>query len=288
MSDEAHVPDAAAERLAHVREGRASTSSLGVAEALLVRHSGLEPLAQVMGSSVYQMGWQFRPGGVGWRFGREGQTVELETQTEAWNDARAKAIGRLAEEARDAGADAVVGVSLRRTRREVDGLVEIMAVGTAVRSTRYALADAGEPLLCNLSGQDVAKLIAHGFWPVGIVAGSTIAYVISGWRQQQRSTGWFSGLRNQELPDFARGVGEARLLAMQRVEQQAHALHAHGIVGVAFDRSQRTVEVDSNNARYSDLIVELHVTGTAIVEVAGHQPPPPPSIALPLNTEVRP
>jgi uncharacterized protein YbjQ (UPF0145 family) len=123
---------------------------------------------------------------------------------------------------------------------------------------------------------------------VGIVAGSTIAYVISGWRQQQRSTGWFSGLRNQELPDFARGVGEARLLAMQRVEQQAHALHAHGIVGVAFDRSQRTVEVDSNNARYSDLIVELHVTGTAIVEVAGHQPPPPPSIALPLNTEVRP
>ena len=57
-------------------------------------------------------------------------------------------------------------------------LVEFVAIGTAVRSERY---DFGrEPLLCNLSGQDVAKLISHGFWPVGIVGGSTVAYVVTG------------------------------------------------------------------------------------------------------------
>lgn len=285
MSDEAHVPDAAVERL----HATTFSSSLGVAEALLVRHAGLVPIAQVMGSSVYQMGWQFRPWQSRRGWSRQGETVELETQTEAYNDARAKAIGRLAEEARDAGADAVVGVSLRRTRREGEGLVEFMAVGTAVRSTRYALAsDDRQPLLCNLSGQDVAKLIAHGFWPVGIVGGSSVSYVVSGSAQQQRSRGWFSGMQNQELRDFSRGVNEARLLATARVERQAHALHAHGVVGVAFERTQRTVEQDNNDTRYVDLIVEIHVTGTAIVETAGHEPPPPPFIALPLNPEVRP
>ena len=64
-------------------------------------------------------------------------------------------------------------------------LVEFVAIGTAVRSERY---DFGrDPLLCNLSGQDVAKLVAHGFWPVGIVGGSTVAYVVTGWRQQSRA-----------------------------------------------------------------------------------------------------
>jgi uncharacterized protein YbjQ (UPF0145 family) len=274
------IPEAARERLAR---GGAFSSSLGVAEALLIREAGLEPMVQVMGSSVFKVGWQRMPW-TGGAYGRDGATFELEAQTAAYNDARRLAVDRLREEARLAGADAVVGVSVRRGRRDgLTDLVEFVAIGTAVRSTRYALAEDGQPLLCNLSGQDVAKLVAHSFWPVGIVGGSTVAYVASGQAQRWRSRGFMTSMQNQELPDFSRGLSEARLLAMDRVQRQAHELHAHGVVGVSFERSQREIERDVNNTTYQDLIVEVHVMGTAIVEVSYETTPAPPYLALPLS-----
>jgi uncharacterized protein YbjQ (UPF0145 family) len=238
-----------------------------------------------MGSCFYQVGWQSMPWGqLGWTGSlREGETFELETQTAAWNDARRLAIARLREEAVAAGADAVVGVHLRRSFRDWSSdLVEFVAVGTAVRSERHDLG-ADRPLLCNLSGQDVAKLVAHGFWPVGIVGGSTVAYVATGTRQQWRSGGLFSGMRNQELPDFTQGLYDARALAMERVTRDAHALHAHGVVGVRIDRSQQERDREINNTAYKDLLISMHVLGTAIVEVEGAPAPPAKFLALPLT-----
>jgi uncharacterized protein YbjQ (UPF0145 family) len=118
---------------------------------------------------------------------------------------------------------------------------------------------------------------------VGIVGGSTVAYAASGLGQQRRSTGLWSGLRNQELPDFSRGLSAARHLAMERVEREAHRQAAHGVVGVAIDRTQREVERDVNSVHYRDLIIEIHVIGTAIVEVEQSNRRPEPFIALPLN-----
>jgi uncharacterized protein YbjQ (UPF0145 family) len=268
--------------------GRPFSSTLGAAEALTVRHAGFVPLTQVMGVSYYKVGWQQMPwGGVrggGWYGGRgDGETHELSVQTEAWNEARRLAIGRLRDEAVAAGADAVLGVHVRRSFRDwASDLVEFVATGTAVRCTTHDLGD-DAPLLCNLSGQDVAKLIAHGFWPVGIVGGSTVAYVATGYAQARRSGGLFSSMRNQELPDFSQGLYDARALAMERLERDAHALHAHGIVGVAIDRSQREYEREVNNTSYTDLVITMHVLGTAIVEAADGPPPPEKFIALPLT-----
>jgi uncharacterized protein YbjQ (UPF0145 family) len=294
MSDagggEVEIPPAARERLARLRAegGPGFSSALGAGETLAVRQAGLRPITQVMGISYYKVGWQQMPWGSnrfggGWGGRGDGETFELESQSEAWNDARRLAIGRLREEAAEAGADAVVGVHIRRAFRDwASDLVEFVAVGTAVRSERYDLGADG-PLLCNLSGQDVAKLVAHGFWPVGIVGGSTVAYVATGSRQQWRSGGLFSGRQNQELPDFTQGVYDARALAMAHLTRDAHALHAHGVVGVQIDRSQREYEREINNTTYTDLIISMHVLGTAIVEVEGGPPPPPKYIALPLT-----
>lgn len=262
------------------------SSTLGIAEGLAVGHAGLRPLKQVMGVSYYKVGWQNMPWGgnrTGWfGGGGDGETFELESQTEAWNEARHLAVGRLREEAVAAGADAVVGVRLKRSFRDwASDLVEFVAVGTAVRSERYDLGP--DPLLCNLSGQDVAKLISHGFWPVGIVGGSTVAYVATGWSQQRRAGGLFSSMSNQELPDYSRGVYDARALAMERLTRTAHELHAHGVVGVDVDRSMRDYEREVNNTTYRDLIITMHILGTAIVEAQDGPPPPEKFIALPLS-----
>jgi uncharacterized protein YbjQ (UPF0145 family) len=266
---------------------RPFSSDLSVAEAFVVREAGFTPIAQVMGSCFYQVGWQSMPWGqLGWTGSmRQGDTFELETQTAAWNDARSLALGRLRDEAVAAGADAVVGLRLRRGGYDwAAGLVEFVAIGTAVRSERYAIEDA--PVLSHLPGQDFAKLVRHGFWPVGLVAGSTVAYVVSGYGQQTRSSGLFSGRQNQELPDYTRGMYDARALAMERVTREAHRLHAHGVVGVTIERSEQTRDRDAGGMSYRDLIIELHVLGTAIVEVRHDPQAPTKYIALPLDREV--
>jgi uncharacterized protein YbjQ (UPF0145 family) len=285
------IPLAASERLAEFRRrgDRFFTSALSVNELALSREAGFRPLTQVMGSCFYRTGWQAYPWGAspGFGFGSsrgQGQTFELDQQTEAWNEARRLALARLSEEARGADADAVVGVRLHRRHHDwAAGLIEFVVTGTAVRSERYDLGD--EPGLSNLSGQDFSKLFRHGFWPVGLVAGSTVAYVASGWTQQYSTRGWGAGLRNQEMPDYTQGIYDARALAMERLTRQAHELHAHGVVGVALERSQREVERRGSNASWNDLIIEMHILGTAVIEVEREQEPPGTHLGLQLNDQ---
>jgi uncharacterized protein YbjQ (UPF0145 family) len=244
-----------------------------------------------MGSCFYNVGWQWMPMGSqgsflgGWATTyAEGRTVELETQTEAWNEARRLAIGRLAEEAKRAGADAVVGVRLQRGEFDwAAGVLEFIAVGTAVVSERYDLG--GEPVLSNLSGQEFAALYEHGYWPAGLVAATTVAYVMSGWSQQVRAGGLFSGLQNQELPDFSRGMYDARSQTMLRLNRQAHELGAAGVIGVELQQEQHEHEREVGNVKYRDLILTMHVLGTAIVEIEPPGEEPPVYISLQLNEE---
>jgi uncharacterized protein YbjQ (UPF0145 family) len=291
------IPLAASERLEEFRRSgeRFFTSDLSVNELVVTRDLGFRPLTQVMGSCFYRTGWQSYPwatrggffGGMGWG-STAGETFELEQQTDAWNEARRLAVGRLAEETRRAGGDAVVGVHLRRRQHDwAAGLIEFVVVGTAVRAERFRL-ETAEPALSNLSGQDLSKLVRHGYWPVGLVAATTVAYVATGGAQQQRSTGLFSSWQNQEMPDFTRGIYDARELAMARLSEQARALDAHGVVGVTIERSHRELERDrGGGTKYTDLIIEMHVLGTAIVEVEGGAEPPPVYLDLQLNDPER-
>lgn len=281
------IPLAASERLAELRRrgGRFFTSDLSVNELALVREAGFRPLTQVMGSCFYRTPWSNSPwlGGVAPGPG-QGRTFELEQQTSGWNEARRLALGRLSEEARRAGADAVVGVRVRRRHHDwATSLIEFVVIGTAVRSERYDLGD--EPALSNLSGQDFSKLFRHGFWPVGLVAGSTVAYVASGWAQQQASR-WGAGrLRNQEMPDYTQGLYDARALAMERLTRQAHEVHAHGIVGVAVDRSQLLVDRGGGGTSFTDVVIEMHVLGTAVIELERDEEPPGTYLDLQLNDQ---
>src|SRR5690349_14553940 len=64
------------------------TSDLSVNELLLTHQCGFEPLGQVMGSSVYHVGWYAGPG---WQW----MSGELTVLTEAYREARMLAMSRL-------------------------------------------------------------------------------------------------------------------------------------------------------------------------------------------------
>src|SRR5437879_5361084 len=262
------IPPRAQQRLAELRDANQTlfTSDLSVNEFALMARSGLQPVSQVMGSSVYHVGWQGMPGSF---FGMGRGAYELGTLSEAWNSARSLALSRLQQEARFAGADAVVGVHIQWGAHDfAPNAVEMVAVGTAVRTSGAERTD--PPVLCDLSGQDLWNLLQAGYRPVGVVGATTVFYVVPQWSTQRLTTSWLSGRSNQELPDFTQAVYAAREVAFGHLSSQAQSFGAHGIVGVSIDQKigRREVETGNDNKRI-DLIVTLHVLGTAIVEGPG-------------------
>lgn len=259
------LPLRAQQRLAEI--GKASsgffTSDLSVDEFALGHSLGLRPIAQVMGSSIYHVGWQQRPGFYGgWQAG--GVSQELTVVSEAWNTARRRAFARLEQEATLVGADAVVGVHLTKGAHDwAAGAIEYIAIGTAVRID--GAERGGRPVLTDLSGQDVWKLWRSGYRPLGVVGASTVHYVVSGW-STQRMSGYWSSWANQELRDFTRGVYDARETAIGRMTEEARSHGAAGVVGVAIEHSVEEREIDSGGSRRTDLVVTFHVLGTSIGE----------------------
>src|SRR5229473_452783 len=130
------LPLRAQRRLREVGESGSGffTSDLSVGEFALVHALGLRPLSQVMGSSVYHVGWQQQPGSYGgWQPG--GVSQELTVVSDAWNTARLRAFARLEQEAKLVGADAVVGVHVTKGQHDwAAGAIEYVTVGTAVRA----------------------------------------------------------------------------------------------------------------------------------------------------------
>jgi uncharacterized protein YbjQ (UPF0145 family) len=259
------IPLQAQRRLQDLKqqENHLFTSDLTVDEFVLAKEAGFRPLSQVMGSSVYHVGWQATPG----QWSAFGRSQELSVISQALNHARVLALGRLSEEARLIGADAVIGVHLDRAFYEWGrDLIEFSAVGTAVRVGNAPPAQS--PALTNLSGQDFWKLHRSGYWPLGIVAGSTVYYVVAGWQNQMATSYWLQSY-NQELQDFTAGLYAARHAAMRHVNGQAADLGADGIVGMTIEQSEEEREIEiGENQRRTDMIFTFHAIGTAIAQVA--------------------
>ncbi len=263
----------------------AFTSGLSVNGFALCDSMGLRPLRQVMGSSIYQVGfqqstWPMMMGGT--------VVVELDTLSEGWNEVRRRALDRLTLEATHAGADAVVGVELRTDAHDfAEGAIEYVVFGTAVRRERAERH--GAPVLTELSVSDYAKLVRAGFEPVGIVAWSAVFFA-------SYSFGNVVGLpvaresmappRNYELREYTEAFYSARAQVMERIGAQAQQLGAAGIVGVRIAHSAQPHTTGSASMQFGagerrGLMLTFHAIGTAIRERESAQLyPPEPTIDL--------
>ena len=236
------IPLSAEQRIRELAGGgTAFTSGLSIGDFALSRLEAVRPICQVMGSSVYKVGWQNFPWGSGW--GNRALLTELRPLTDAWNHARALALGRLAQEAELAGCHAVVDVSFAGNRHAfLSDEIEIVVNGTAVHlpdersgDDGAARGSGGRPVLTDLSLPDYTLLRRSGYRPVGIVASTSVFYIVPGWKTRQATTGWQRFQRNQELTDFTQGVYAARETALARASAQAEALGAGGLIGVTVE-----------------------------------------------------
>ncbi|HEY7829393.1 MAG TPA: heavy metal-binding domain-containing protein [Solirubrobacteraceae bacterium] len=266
--------------------GTAFTSDLSVSGFALCHQLGLKPIHQVMGSSIYQVGYQSST----WPMMMGGTVLtELDTLSQAWNEVRGNALGRLANEARELGAHAVVGVQLRIGSHDwAEGAIEYLVLGTAVH--RAGAEPTGEPILTELSVSDYAKLVQAGMEPAGIAAWSSVFFASYTFNSMLAVGGGLGGLGgssalggasyNYELKEFTQAFYNARAQVMQSMGEQAQQMGAAGIVGVRIEHSARRHTIGGGRSlggggERNGLVVEFHAIGTAIKETAGAKPWPP-------------
>src|SRR5437588_4226262 len=214
------------------------TSDLSVNEFVLLHEAGFEPLGLVMGTSMYQIGYQR----AGWT-----QSVEMDVLTQAMYSARELAMTRMEEEADMLGADGIVGVRLDVIRHAWgQSMAEFMAVGTAVKALNPGdwRTGNGRPFTSDLTGQDFWTLLRSGHRPVALVMGTCVYHIAHRGVAQ-----WFKqAMRNTEMTNFTQALYEARELALDRMQEEALAVNAEGIVGVNID--ERTYGWDSHVIEY--------------------------------------
>jgi uncharacterized protein YbjQ (UPF0145 family) len=259
------IPVTAERRLKELRdEGGAFTSDLSVAGFSLCDQLGLQPLSQVMGSSVYQVGYQ----GATYPMMMGGSFItELEVLSQAFNEVRRRALNRLELEARHAGADAVVGVQLRSEDHDwAQEAIEYAVLGTAVR--RAGMAPSEQPVLTELSVSDYAKLVAADIEPLGIVAWTSVFFAAyaNNWILEPNR---LNPAQNYELTEFTAGVYGAREQVMQRLGLQAQQRGASGIVGVRIGHKVSRQQVGSANTSRGGAVITFDAIGTAVRVDAG-------------------
>ncbi len=265
----AALPGHARERLVEMRgageQRRLFTSDLSVSEFLLVKEAGFDPVGLVVGSSIYHVGYQRAM----WT-----QNQELTVLSQAMYHARELAMTRMEEEAEALGADGIVGVRLEVSHKEWGNhIAEFVAIGTAVThrgEPRRFRNRHNRPFTSDLSGQDFYVLLRSGYRPLGMVMGNCVYHVA------QQGVGAFVQTlgRNAEMVQYTQALYDSRELAMERMQKEAEALAAKGIVGA---------DVHENSHTWGAHVIEFFAVGTAVEEIGPDHVIEPPVLVLPLT-----
>jgi uncharacterized protein YbjQ (UPF0145 family) len=226
------------------------TSDLSVDEVLLIEDCGFDPVRLVLATTHWHAGWQW---------GAWGQNMEMNVLTAAMNDARHDAMSKVVKQLVQHDCDGVLG--MRVTAKHRSDHVEFVAIGTGVRARtdrpKWRVHD--RPFTSALSGQDFWSLTRAGYAPRALVVGNCVYHVA-----HQGLAQWFSRIgANVELETFTQAMYEARELAMERMQDEAMAAGAEGVVGVT---------VHEGPYGWGSHVIEFFALGTAVSRVGDAAP----------------
>jgi len=274
--------------MAEIRESGTWGSALSSDEFTAIRGAGFQPVGQVLGAAVYNIGYTGGygcPGSWGsFGFGVPYQGVTQVSSRGGYGSfgplvqtlyqARHKAIDRMVEECRELGGHGVVGVRLSIGSFPAGGL-EFKAIGTAVRAP--GAPPRRRPFTSDLSGQDFAKLIAKGWVPAGLALGISIGARHDDFATVAQ-TRWGAG--NTEVTGYTELVNDARHDARHQLEADVKRLGGEGVVVASMEMRVRERECPSQEGR-RDHIVEVTNIGTAIVRFSRNaERAGPPALAI--------
>ena len=182
------VPVATRDRLDGARTGRLPwTATLTAAELMIARSHGLRPIAAVSATCWLHYGWSWTEG-----------------HSQGWHTA----LHRLREEAKAAGANAVLDVKMRTIPLAVEDSMDFTLVGTAVRVD--GLPPSREPVVATVPALEFVKLLEADVVPTGIAIGAKYHW-LNDWRNAARQS-FMGNIESTVLSRF-----------WEQVRQDAHA-----------------------------------------------------------------
>ena len=131
----------------------------------------------------------------------------------------------------------------------------------------------GKPFTSDLSGQDLWLLLQSGYRPLEMVMGSCVYHMAH--QGVMKSLGNIG--RNTEIEVFTQALYDARELAMERMQREAHEAGAEGVVGV---------QLHEGSHNWQPHVIEFFAIGTAVTPVEDVSILPEklvPQIVLPVN-----
>jgi uncharacterized protein YbjQ (UPF0145 family) len=269
------LPPVAQARIAEIRASGTWGSALSTAEFAAIKGVGFEPVGQVLGAAVYNLGYT---GGYGCpSYGAFGSFSRMQPRwqpgytivsssggpamygplVQTLYAARRAALGRMSAECAQLGGHGVVGVSLTIGRFPAGGL-EFKAIGTAVRAPGGV--QLRQPFTSDLSGQDFAKLISDGVVPVGLAMGISVGTRHDDWMTRGQ-TRWSTG--NTEVSGYTDLVNRTRQDARQELQLDVARLGGEGVVIERMDMHIREHECPAQEGT-RDHVAEVTILGTAI------------------------
>jgi hypothetical protein len=182
------VPASTRTRLEAARSGTAPwIATLTPAELLIVRSHGIKPIASISATCWMHYGWS-------WTLGHR----------QGWETA----LQRLREEAKAAGANAVLDVKMRTVPVEVESSMDFTLVGTAVRVD--GLPPSADPVVATVPSLEFVKLLEADVVPTGIAVGAHYEWM-NDWRGTARQR-WMGNVESVQLSNL-----------WELVRQRAHA-----------------------------------------------------------------
>jgi uncharacterized protein YbjQ (UPF0145 family) len=275
------LPPVAAERMARFERSPLRTSLLTVPGAAGVESVGFETVGEAMGCIVEHIGFtgwggcgyygagfggpamSRLPGGFAGPLG--GATVASSQGRGGFGGYRPyvdalyrgyrTALSRMVLEARQMGADGVVGVRIQVTPMDGSNR-EFVALGTAVRARSRTRP--GRVFTTDLPGDDFAKLLGAGWVPVHIALGISVAIRHDDWTTQRQAS-WASG--NTEVLGYTELVSHVRADARHRFSAEIRETGADG--GIVSDMGLRIWQIEPAEG-HRDHVAESTVFGNAV------------------------
>lgn len=204
---------------------------------------GFEPVQFVFGNVAYALGLA---GGImgSLRSMKSGEVIEY---SQMLNKTRHLALQRIAQEAKEAGANAVLGIETLIS--PLAGIQEMLMTGTA--SHHPALPDEymDSPITSDLTNEEMWNVIHAGYCPVKLVLGVSVFSIgIAGGIKAM-----FKSFVRGEVKELTYLIYQARLKAINMIQEDAVSCGADDVVGV------KTYVYDLGGG-----VIELIAIGTAI------------------------
>lgn len=204
---------------------------------------GFEPVQFVFGNVAYSIGIG---GGLkgALRSLKSGEVVEFSGML---NQTRHLALERISKEAREAGANAVLGIQTEIS--PLMGMQEMLMTGTASYHPELPAEYKETPITSDLTNEEMWNVIHAGFCPVKLVLGVSVFSV--GFAGGVKAM--FKSFVRGEIKELTYMVYQARVKAISMIAEDAASCGAEDVVGV------KTYVYDLGGG-----MIELLAIGTAI------------------------